>query len=232
VHQGQHSRQVFCQECGHNVGDAKFCGECGTKIASSTPAAASSTMAAAKETFQDPHAGQHGGEKLLGGNTKGSGIVGAVRQYTADATTAEKEKKYGQQKWGLFETNYQRTKGITTEQSLQELENAATHGVSYTVKSGSSSGGTAGSDGSSSSSSSGGGGSSSPGGSFGGSSSSSSAGGAAGQLNPGKFGSSTGGAAANIKGTASFGQGGSMADKFLAGHLAKEKAKFAPKRNL
>ena len=32
-------------------------------------------------------------------------------------------------KWGLFETNYQRVKGITTEESLQEIEHAAKHGV-------------------------------------------------------------------------------------------------------
>lgn len=46
----------------------------------------------------------------------------AVRSYAASASQAEKEKKYGQQKWGLFETNYQRNKGITTDESLQEIE--------------------------------------------------------------------------------------------------------------
>ena len=50
------------------------------------------------------------------------GVTSAVRTYTANASQAEKEKKYGQQKWGLFETDYQRRKGITTEQSLQEIE--------------------------------------------------------------------------------------------------------------
>ena len=49
-------------------------------------------------------------------------MTAAVRSYSAAAPQAEKEKKYGQQKWGLFETDYQRRKGITTEQSLQEIE--------------------------------------------------------------------------------------------------------------
>ena len=48
--------------------------------------------------------------------------VGAVRDYANNASEKEKTDKSGQQKWGLFETNYQRNKGITTDQSLQEIE--------------------------------------------------------------------------------------------------------------
>jgi len=51
-----------------------------------------------------------------------TGTTQAVRSYAASASQAEKEKKFGQQKWGLFETNYQRNKGITTDESLQEIE--------------------------------------------------------------------------------------------------------------
>jgi len=51
-----------------------------------------------------------------------TGTTQAVRSYAESATQAEKEKKYGQQKWGLFETNYQRNKGITTDESLKEIE--------------------------------------------------------------------------------------------------------------
>ena len=46
-------------------------------------------------------------------------VTSSVRNYAANASEEEKSKKYGQQKWGLFETNYQRNKGITTEESLQ-----------------------------------------------------------------------------------------------------------------
>jgi len=55
-------------------------------------------------------------------------VTSAVRSYTASASQSEKTKKYGQQKWGLFETNYQRNKGITTEESLQEIEDFAKSG--------------------------------------------------------------------------------------------------------
>eukprot|EP00300_Choanocystis_sp_HF-7_P022371 c21616_g1_i1.p1 GENE.c21616_g1_i1~~c21616_g1_i1.p1 ORF type:complete len:199 (+),score=40.47 c21616_g1_i1:30-626(+) len=51
-----------------------------------------------------------------------SGVTGAVRDHMNNASASEKSGTSGQQKWGLFETNYQRTKGITTEQSLQEIE--------------------------------------------------------------------------------------------------------------
>ncbi len=51
-----------------------------------------------------------------------TGTTQAVRSYVASAPQAEKEKKYNQQQWGLFETNYQRNKGITTDDSLNEIE--------------------------------------------------------------------------------------------------------------
>ena len=54
-------------------------------------------------------------------------VTGAVRANLASASEEQKDKKYGQQKWGMFETHYQRTKGITTEQSLQEIEDFAKH---------------------------------------------------------------------------------------------------------
>lgn len=62
-------------------------------------------------------------------------ITNAVRNYTANASVAEREKKYGQQKWGLFETNYQRKKGITTEDSLREIEAAARDGITNNANS-------------------------------------------------------------------------------------------------
>eukprot|EP00924_Labyrinthula_sp_SR-Ha-C_P008659 maker-scaffold_37-snap-gene-2.9-mRNA-1 protein AED:0.23 eAED:0.23 QI:165/1/1/1/1/1/5/70/323 len=51
-------------------------------------------------------------------------LTDAIRGFT-ERTNQDKDlryKKEGQQKWGLFETNYQRSKGITTEESLKEIE--------------------------------------------------------------------------------------------------------------
>lgn len=56
-------------------------------------------------------------------------MTGAVRDYVASAPAAERERRYGQQQWGLFETDYQRRKGISTEESLQEIEDFAAHGA-------------------------------------------------------------------------------------------------------
>lgn len=115
---------VFCTNCGTNLpAGAKFCPSCGTAVAAAVapaPVARDSpppptpprnnTVAAAAEAAGGPSTGEL------------RGVTAAVRSYSAAAPQAEKEKKYGQQKWGLFETDYQRRKGITTEQSLQEIE--------------------------------------------------------------------------------------------------------------
>jgi len=85
-------------------------------------------IAATAQNFKTP--GDSGSllAPTLDGTTKVStreqavGITSTVRAYQNVASDEEKNKKYNQQKWGLFETNYQRTKGITTEQSLQEIE--------------------------------------------------------------------------------------------------------------
>lgn len=53
-----------------------------------------------------------------------SDVTGAVRRFKGN-TNQDSDLRYqkqGQQKWNLFETNYQREKGITLEQSLQEIE--------------------------------------------------------------------------------------------------------------
>jgi len=105
---------VFCSNCGISLpAGAKFCPSCGSKVAEA-PAPATpprdTSIAAQAEA-----AGGHSRSELRG-------VTSAVRDYSANASQAEKEKKYGQQKWGLFETDYQRRKGITTEQSLQEIE--------------------------------------------------------------------------------------------------------------
>lgn len=56
----------------------------------------------------------------------------AVRNYIDNASEAEKTGKKGQQQWGLFETNYQRNKGISTNESLQEIEDFCKTGVTVT----------------------------------------------------------------------------------------------------
>ena len=53
----------------------------------------------------------------------------ATRTFIDSASAAEKADKKGQQKWGLFETNYQRTKGISTAESMNEIEEFARTGV-------------------------------------------------------------------------------------------------------
>jgi hypothetical protein len=53
----------------------------------------------------------------------------ATRSYVSAASEAEKDSRKGQQKWGLFETNYQRNKGISTAESMQEIEDFARTGI-------------------------------------------------------------------------------------------------------
>ena len=57
-----------------------------------------------------------------------SNFTNQVRDYTNNASESERNSKKGQQQWGLFETHSQRQRGITTEQSLQEIENFAKRG--------------------------------------------------------------------------------------------------------
>ena len=94
----------FCSNCGTSLGDgARFCGNCGAAAGGASGGGAPSA------------------EQL-------TGVTTAVREYAETAPSSVTEKKYGQQKWGLFETNYQREKGITTEQSLQEIESYCQQG--------------------------------------------------------------------------------------------------------
>jgi len=105
---------VFCSNCGTSLSaTAKFCPNCGTKVEAPAPAPAT-----------PPRGSVCAQAEANGGYSAGElrGVTNAVRDYSNNASQAEKEKKYGQQKWGLFETDYQRRKGITTEQSLQEIE--------------------------------------------------------------------------------------------------------------
>lgn len=60
--------------------------------------------------------------------TQLTSITSAARDFT-QVNPDKNEKKHNQQKWGLFETNYQREKGITTEESLQEIEQFQAEGV-------------------------------------------------------------------------------------------------------
>eukprot|EP01129_Flabellula_baltica_P007490 TRINITY_DN291_c0_g1_i1.p1 TRINITY_DN291_c0_g1~~TRINITY_DN291_c0_g1_i1.p1 ORF type:complete len:170 (-),score=31.73 TRINITY_DN291_c0_g1_i1:48-557(-) len=51
-----------------------------------------------------------------------SGLTNQIRTYSDNATEKEVNDRKTSQNWGLFENNSHRTRGITTEQSLQELE--------------------------------------------------------------------------------------------------------------
>jgi zinc-ribbon domain len=103
---------VFCSSCGNELpNDAKFCSGCGSVVAASAAASPATTT----------------GAPANAGDLQT--VTGAVRAYAADATTAEKEKRYGQQKFKLFETHSQRQEGITLDESLQRIENFSRHGV-------------------------------------------------------------------------------------------------------
>jgi len=112
----------LCTNCGTRVDGVKFCPNCGTKVAASEPEPPPPCP-------RNPPAPQRPSDMVSREQKEDMvGVTGAVRSYTANATPEERERKYGQQKWGLFETDYQRRKGITTEQSLQEIEDFCANG--------------------------------------------------------------------------------------------------------
>eukprot|EP01087_Luapelamoeba_hula_P007755 TRINITY_DN1902_c0_g1_i3.p1 TRINITY_DN1902_c0_g1~~TRINITY_DN1902_c0_g1_i3.p1 ORF type:complete len:221 (-),score=62.78 TRINITY_DN1902_c0_g1_i3:59-721(-) len=212
---------VFCSECGSGPlpAGASFCAKCGTAV---------------------PGAAVHTGGTQVSGTPytreEITNVTGAVRDYAANASQKEKETKYNQQKWGLFETNYQRNKGITTDESLQEIEEFCQHGVTPSGMGGGGGGGRsgqAGQAGSHSSSSSGGGG----GGGF----NSSSSGGGGGGFGPGGSGGGRGGASGGGAGgggggrafgadqsNLNFGPGSDAGAAFFNQHQQRDKAKHGP----
>jgi len=200
---------VFCVNCGASLpAGAKFCPTCGTKAGGDAPAPATPPRGSASS-----------------GPTTSElrGVTSAVRNYTANASEEEKNKKYGQQKWGLFETDYQRRKGITTEQSLQEIEDFCENGGEVcaphpTARPGDGPFGGTADAGYSASSSSGGG------------------------LSPRRFGPSSAGTTTTVTyhtpGSSSgvggsgdsihFGRGGESGADYFAQHQAREAAKYKP----
>lgn len=120
----------FCTNCGSQLPpNSKFCPGCGTKVPTTAVAEKAAHYSSANRSPDDLLAPSKSNQN------QGSltGTTQAVRSYIASASEEEKEKKYGQQKWGLFETDYQRRKGITTEESLQEIEDFANNGVTVKV---------------------------------------------------------------------------------------------------
>ena len=109
---------MFCTECGKQLPNgAKFCMYCGNKV-EAAPAAAPNPVArpapapvAAKPapaTTANPAAMRN--------------VTSAVRTVDAGLSQEQRERKEGKQQWSMFETNYQRNKGITTQQSLDEID--------------------------------------------------------------------------------------------------------------
>lgn len=220
---------VFCGDCGtKNADDGLFCQECGASLQApdkvAAPAAPAEGVGGAVQEYTDKIQKEYAIDPE-------EGVCSAVRSYISGATKAETEKKTGQQQWGLFETNYQRTKGITTEESLQEIENAVNHGVYV-------SGNTATTPGSAASAGSGSAGSSSNSG--GGSSSSQQHTAGSGGFGGGSFGSSSGGGSSTtttthhhlnndkLKGL----KGGGNAAAFLNKYNAKVAANYKPEHDL
>jgi len=210
---------VFCSGCGADIAQKKFCPECGQKAGSGNAEPAAGVQGAVKD-YNDNLPKTYTTDKSQDGVKQ---VTGAVRGYMAGASDKEKESKTGQQKWGLFETNYQRTKGITTEQSLQEIEDAMKNfngGNSQTT-------GTSGSSSNSFGSRGGGGASDAQ---F------STAGGGSG--GGGQFGSKSGGGSsttthkAPIEKTGKFGSAGNAGSAAFAQFQNKQAAKYKPKGNL
>jgi uncharacterized membrane protein YgcG len=221
----------FCSKCGTRAEDgALFCGTCGERIV--VVAAATTTTAAAP-------AGVPSAQEL-------TGVTSAVREYAAHAPPAEKDRKYGQQQWGLFETDYQRRKGdhnikkkirkkfenthtrtltrathctgITTDQSLDEIEDFAHHGPRAQPAAGRPPGATAAVEGGAPPLNAG---SFGPGGAGSGADGGGSGGG----------GGGSGGAGAARRagaGTGSMPTGGNAGAHFFEQHKAKEQAKYKP----
>jgi len=167
------------------------------------------------------------GNKVNSGPISGGGytgkdlntVTGGIRKYIDGASEKEKTDKTGKQKWGLFETNYQRNKGISTHQSLDEIENFAKHGVTVSTSpsggrggrgSGGSGGGYGGGFGGGGGGG-GGGGFGSGGGGFGGSG--------------GGYGDGGGGGGVGNK---QFPQGGNKGATFFAMMKEREAAKYKP----
>eukprot|EP01105_Mastigella_eilhardi_P013146 TRINITY_DN298_c3_g1_i1.p1 TRINITY_DN298_c3_g1~~TRINITY_DN298_c3_g1_i1.p1 ORF type:complete len:216 (-),score=56.87 TRINITY_DN298_c3_g1_i1:90-737(-) len=202
---------VFCAQCGEIV-NGKFCSKCGAPVGGggATPPPCPPRNSS----------GQPQEEQL-------TGVTSAVRDYAAHASTEEKEKKYGQQKWGLFETNYQRNKGISTDQSLQEIEDFAHHGVTVSSSStasptGAQRGGAAGGAGAGAAGAHGG-----SGGGFGSGSDSGSAGGFG--ASGGAGGAGAGAGAGRAQGTLNFGSNaGDAGARFFQQHQQTQASKYKP----
>jgi len=84
----ERTKAMFCVSCGAALeAGARFCGSCGEPVAGGSGAG------------QQQPRGETGGEVRPEDLTR---VTGAVRDYVAGASTAEREKKYGQQQWGLL----------------------------------------------------------------------------------------------------------------------------------
>eukprot|EP00013_Stygamoeba_regulata_P021007 CAMPEP_0177650980 /NCGR_PEP_ID=MMETSP0447-20121125/12263_1 /TAXON_ID=0 /ORGANISM="Stygamoeba regulata, Strain BSH-02190019" /LENGTH=223 /DNA_ID=CAMNT_0019153949 /DNA_START=97 /DNA_END=768 /DNA_ORIENTATION=- len=218
---------VFCPECGVK-GEGRFCGECGTALPAPVSVAPSSSAPppTAVKSSWDGTGAPPNKDNL-------TSVTGGVRSYMAGATEAEKTEKKGQQKWGLFETNYQRKKGITTDESLREIDEFARGGVVVTHGVDSSSSSSAGGAGSGS------GGFGSSGRAVGGGSSGGAGSGSGGF---GSAGRTTGGSAAGATpsggigefgrragaGTGQLPRGGNAGDAYFSQYQQKEKEKYKP----
>eukprot|EP01130_Rhizamoeba_saxonica_P018978 TRINITY_DN96_c0_g1_i1.p1 TRINITY_DN96_c0_g1~~TRINITY_DN96_c0_g1_i1.p1 ORF type:complete len:205 (-),score=51.85 TRINITY_DN96_c0_g1_i1:59-673(-) len=156
-------------------------------------------------------------------------VTDAVRGYAANATDEEVAKRAGKQQWGLFETNYQRNKGISTEQSLQEIENfvgGSQGGASRGGNTGSGSTGSAGYRGGSA------GGAGNGGFNISTTETSTitfSGGSGTSNLNANNFGGNRGGAGS---GTGHIPNSGNSGASYFSNHLANEKKRYGPRGNL
>lgn len=74
-------------------------------------------------------------QQFVNGEKSVSNLTGAIKSHEANLHESKKGELQGQQKWrGEFETEYQRERGITTNQSLEEIENWAFKGEAPETK--------------------------------------------------------------------------------------------------
>jgi hypothetical protein len=55
-------------------------------------------------------------------------VAGAVGQHMASVPEEQRKKEVGKQNWGTFETHYQRSKGISQQESMAEIDRLIAQG--------------------------------------------------------------------------------------------------------
>lgn len=115
----QHIIMTFCNSCGEIP---RRCQCSAIKRLEKVTAPAGPKIRKGDWIKDQPNAHNITNEQMIAVSKQVQDTASALSAYEKDET------RHGQQKWKTFETNYQRTKGITLAQSLQEIEQFAKTG--------------------------------------------------------------------------------------------------------